>query len=372
MRSIPPIVAGTAIAASTIMLSVPAHASTIYYVGPGQSIQAAVDAASPGSTIRLAPGVYSQSVTISTNDITLTGAGSGPNGTVLVPPAVEPDNQCGQGDDSPSGYQGGGICVFGNFDPDTGVVYSRVTGVRVSGIRLENEPGESVAAFATDGLSVDNVTAVNSGAYGIIALASTNGRIVGNTITGVRAPDGSGMFLGALPESHMLISGNTVSDASLGIFMQDVGDMAVTGNTSTGNCIGALLFDDNQSFESQPIEYGNIVISGNVLSENNDPKCAAAAQSPPVIQGTGLLTVGTSNTVIIGNTVTGNVGPESTSGGIVTLSGAPFGALAESNDVIAGNTVRGNGPDDLVWDRAGSGVVFRGNNCANSSPSGLC
>ena len=54
-------------------------------VQPGQSIQAAIDAAPPGATIEVAPGTYQENLLIAKDGITLRG--SGPGRTVLVPPA---------------------------------------------------------------------------------------------------------------------------------------------------------------------------------------------------------------------------------------------------------------------------------------------
>src|SRR5262249_15315886 len=53
--------------------------TAVVIVQPGQSIQAAVDAAQPGTEILLEPGTYFQSVVVSTPNIILTGL-KGPHG----------------------------------------------------------------------------------------------------------------------------------------------------------------------------------------------------------------------------------------------------------------------------------------------------
>src|SRR6266487_2233855 len=65
--------AGLAIALGTGMASA-AQASSVIVVGPGHSIQAAINAARPGDTVFVKPGVYHQSVQIRTNGITLRGS----------------------------------------------------------------------------------------------------------------------------------------------------------------------------------------------------------------------------------------------------------------------------------------------------------
>lgn len=352
-------------------VSAPAGASAVHIVLPGQSIQAAVDAASPGDTIQLEPGVYRESVTITTNDITLRGAGSGPGGTLLMPPATLPDNFCAQVPPDP-GTHGGGICVFGAFDPVTGTLTSHVTGVRVTGIQLADWPGDGVGAFGTDHLRVDHVTVTGTGVYGVAVLASTYGLVDHNTITGIQAAGGAGILLGVLPDSHVAVTGNDVSNAKTGIHMYDVGDVTLTGNTSHGNCQGMAVIDDNLPQDGLPADYGNILIAGNRLIANNAVCPAVPAARQPVTQGSGLLMVGTSRTVVSGNTITGNAGDSSTSGGILLSSGTPAGGPDESDDAIVGNFVRGNQPGDLMWDQQGSAIEFAGNSCQVSSPGGLC
>jgi pectin methylesterase-like acyl-CoA thioesterase len=64
-------------AALSLWAASPAAAKTIE-VEPSESIQAAVDAAKPGDTIRIDNGIYRQNVTITTDGLTIVGAGGGP------------------------------------------------------------------------------------------------------------------------------------------------------------------------------------------------------------------------------------------------------------------------------------------------------
>ena len=79
------VAAGLAIAALTIASPVFATADT-HVVHPGESIQAAVDAASPGDTILVTPGTYRESVRIVTDGLTLRAHGP----VTLKPPKVQP------------------------------------------------------------------------------------------------------------------------------------------------------------------------------------------------------------------------------------------------------------------------------------------
>src|SRR5947208_3288882 len=59
-------------------------AADVLHVHHGQSIQAAVDRADPGDTVKVDRGRYLQNVTILRPGVTLRGAGGGVHGTVLV------------------------------------------------------------------------------------------------------------------------------------------------------------------------------------------------------------------------------------------------------------------------------------------------
>ena len=149
---------GLAIALGTGMASAAqasaAQASSVIVVGPGQSIQAAINAARPGDTVFVKPGVYHQSVQIRTNGITLRGSGAFHGGTVLVPPKHFPKTLCN------GGFGPTGVCVLAkSINPKTGAVLVPVRNDTVTGLLVTGFPGNGVFGYGTAGLSVTRVVA---------------------------------------------------------------------------------------------------------------------------------------------------------------------------------------------------------------------
>ena len=124
---------------------------------PDNPFRAAIDAASPGTTIEVAPATYQENLLIAKDGITLRGAG--PGRTVLVPPA-EPAPVCLLLFFPPADLENNGvngICIA-NVDQH-GNILSTVHDVRVTGFTVQGFPG-----------------------VGILVQDSSTGRVTGNTL----------------------------------------------------------------------------------------------------------------------------------------------------------------------------------------------
>src|SRR3954470_5878824 len=104
-RSVAVLIVAAALAAA----AAPAHAARPIVVGPGSSIQAAVDAAKPGTTI-VVTGSHAENVAITTPGLKLRGLNA-----TLTRPATPQNNAC-----FPlSAPDLNGFCVLGEVDPST-------------------------------------------------------------------------------------------------------------------------------------------------------------------------------------------------------------------------------------------------------------
>ncbi|MEX2459529.1 MAG: right-handed parallel beta-helix repeat-containing protein [Actinomycetota bacterium] len=341
--------------------SVPAFAATIH-VGPGQSIQAAVDSAQPGDTIVVAPGVYQESVEIREDDLTILGAGSGEGGTVLEPPATV-DNVCTQNAGGLAGF-----CVVGTLDSDPPEPFEPggpvVLDTVIEGFQIRGfESG--VLLYRARFSRLADLGLVDNDEYGLFSVDSQSTRITDSSATGNGE---AGFYIGDTRNSAAGITDSVATGNGIGIFLRDATQGRVSGNIVRDNCVGLMALDTG----STPIGVNRWVIRGNIFSRNN-AVCAANEQSPP-LSGAGVVLIGARKTIVSGNQANNNrpAGPSFVGGGIMLASGEDAGGAVPTGNRVNGNTAHNNSPADLVYDGSGSNNQFADNDCGSSQPSGLC
>ncbi|MFE9707897.1 nitrous oxide reductase family maturation protein NosD [Streptomyces sp. NPDC005930] len=325
-----------------------------HVVHPGESIQKAVDAARSGDTVLITPGVYRESVTVSTPDLTLRGTG---RSTVVQPGTTKAAADTCAG-------RGNGICVLGTKDEN-------VKGVTVADLTVTGFTQTGVFSMATDGLTVRNVNAVKNGVWGIAQERSVHGIFRGNT---ARDNGDAGIFLanavkaeeGAADTEGTLVAHNRLEGNRIGVTVRRLRNLAVEDNHIAGNCAGVFVVGD----ENTP-KAGDLVVRDNHVVRNN--KSCPKTERLEALQGSGIVLTGVEKVLVADNTVEGNAGTSSMSGGIV-LAASMVGTANAKNEV-KGNRLSANSPADLV--DAGTGDTaksntFAGNTCGASKPAGLC
>jgi len=317
-------------------------------VHPGQSIQAAVNAARPGDTVVVLPGTYHEAVCITTDGIDLRG-----HGAIILPPAQPPATPCS--------VIPAGIFLLGQVDFATGVVGDPISDARVSGFRVEGFESSGILMLGGRDVDIVGNTAVDNEEYGIARFFSTGGTLRANRVTG---SDEAGLYLGDSPDADATIAGNTSWNNGLfGIFVRDSSHGLVVGNLATGNCVGIVVFAAHG-----PAEHWTI--TGNRALDNTRA-CGGGDELPA--SGMGIALAGAGHTTVSGNVVTENhaTGPTPFAGGIVVASTAAFGGRDPLDDVVKANVAHDNDPD-LFYDGSGFGIEFLHNSCETSVPNGLC
>jgi parallel beta-helix repeat protein len=344
----------------SLLVSLPAGSawaggSKTHVVRPGESIQAAIDAAQPGDTILVKPGEYAEALLITKDDLTLKGS----RGTVLTPPATA-DNLC------VTAFEGAvsGICAHGEIDLATFEVIDPLAGPRISGFTIRGFTGNGVLVLGADDLRLSRNRTADNGAYGIFVLLSNRPVLAYNKANGNLD---AGLYVGSNQHVDAKIFGNTSWDNSIGIFLRDVSFGTAEGNHVFGNCSGILML------AGAPGPLTNWKIRHNLVKANNKTDCG---EEDPVPSGMGILLLGAADNDISRNLVLGNRGEgvEGLGGGIVLVTGGEPGGpqLAPSGNTVRKNVAFRNQPFDIAWDGTGTDVRFKGNRCATSQPDGLC
>jgi nitrous oxidase accessory protein NosD len=330
-----------------------AHDSRLV-VRPGESIQAAVDAANPGDTIVVRPGTYRQNVVVAKDGIKLVGFGAR-----LVSPAAPEPNFCSD----PGQPAAIGICVAGEFDMNTGEVIKPVEDVTVTGFTLHDYPDAGVLAFGAKDATFRLNTALNDDEYGITAFVSSGTRMLSNRAAGANE---AGFYIGDSPEADATLVGNVAEDSRFGILWRNAEGGTAVGNLVRGNCAGIMVLS---GIPGLPGLAGGLTMRGNLVRGNT--RACEESDEGPAMSGVGIALVGAHDSRVDHNLVTGNVptGPTAFSGGVAVVT--DFLGTAPKDNRVVGNVLHGNDPD-LFWDGSGSGNVFQRNDCKTSDPAGLC
>jgi len=337
------------------------------FVHPGESIQAAVDRARPGDTVKVLAGTYNQQVNITTDDITLKGEGA--DDTVIMPPSsggAKSGTAVAGNCDAAEGQTG--ICVAIPPISEGGTVNGVVEGVTVKSLSVTGFAGAGLFLFGTDGAKVEDVQAQSDGFYGIFFDSSTNGVVRHNTTSGNNE---AGIYYGDSPDADAWITDNTSrNNLGSGIFFRDSKEGHIGGNKVQGNCEGIFVL--NTGYGQGLANTSDVTVSDNDADKNNAG--CVGREGRPSLSGMGILVAGASNTTVVDNSVEGNnAGTNATLGtaGVILFSTTFLGGTDESNNSVSDNHLDDNSTD-LFWDGKGSGNHFSDNECDTSTPSGLC
>jgi len=242
--------------------------STVIYVHPDESLQAAINRASPGTTIIVEAGEFRESLVIHQPGLRLIGMGASQRGTILSNEGLDADT---------------GITVTAEAD-DFQLTGFLIRGFHQNGVQLTEVRHYTVTHNRFE----------HNGEYGIFPLACTDGLIADNIAIG---HTDSGLYVGQ--SSHTRVVHNFVQENFKGIEVENSIDCTVAGNEAARNRVGILVI----ALDLTPIvNTERVVVTGNLVHEN--PPMSDSPEG--AIPWGGILVIGADHVTVSDNLVLAN------------------------------------------------------------------
>ena len=172
-----------------------------------EKIQDAVDNANTGDLVLIGPGVYNESITVTTSYITLRGTDRNK------------------------------VIIDGEFMSENGIQIYETDGVTVENLSVRNFTLNGVYWNTSKGFKGSYLTVYNNGDYGVYAFNSTDG--IFDNVYASGHPD-SGIYIGQCYPCNSLIFDNVVEGNALGYSGTNAGGHLYLYNNTI---LGHLLMD---------------------------------------------------------------------------------------------------------------------------------
>ena len=239
-------------------------------VREGERIQDAVNAAQPGDEILVYPGLYSETVYVDKDDITLRGVVEGNN----WPP------------------------LDGKKQLNDAILYSG-NGFSVEWFKITHYKGNAIMGQAGNNFSIRNNWVTDSGVYGIFPEFGENGLIENNILSGI---EDAAIYVGM--SDYIDVRNNQVFDNVAGIEIENSRHVLVEGNLAKNNTGGILVFIT----PGLPIKSSyDAIIRRNFVLDNNTPNFGIPGSLVSQIPaGSGIIVMSGDEVIIEDNVITGN------------------------------------------------------------------
>lgn len=335
-------------------------------VNPGQSIQAAVDAAQPGQTVIVKPGEYIETHTNSaavriTKPLKLIAESTATNPVRLLP---------GGG-----GAQRQGILVEPSNagDPD-------INGLEIKGFTVEGFQNNGIWLRHVTNFNIEGNTSINNLENGIWPTLSTNGEVKKNVSYGSLD---SALWVEAV--ENVRVIDNELHTSPTGLEVTVSNDVHMEGNVVYNNVVGIGLYPPESAglppsnWPSQPFRNWKAV--DNHVFENNLPNPVTGGSVGNLPPGGGILVLGVDTVTLENNRIEDNdfFGIAMTDY-CVAVAGTSISCednppivpdTAPENNSFIGNKLSGNGsnPPPGPFQDLGADILALGgaDNCASDN-----
>ena len=306
------------------------------------TIQAAVERATSGQIISIAPGIYHETVKVEGSAKShLTIRGRNRNGVIL-------DGRRGNGTFLPNAFYVG---------PDTG-------GNPANDVILENMTaryyqGNGFYWYGVTGYRGSYLTAYNNGDYGIYAFASVRGQLDHDYASG--SPD-SGIYIGQCYPCDALVTHVISEYNALGYSGTNAGgNLVLRDSVWRHNATG--IVPNTLDSEKNPPEHGTTITHNLIYENNNEEVPFKKLEYPPF--GIGIVMPGGNDNLVYDNTVEGQQNY-----GILVSGNIDANLWIPHGNTVIDNTVSGSGIADIgMMLPAGPDNCFSGNRVTLTAPA---
>jgi plastocyanin len=285
------------------------------------TIQKGVDHAKPGSTVLIRPGVYHESVSVTTNRLVIKGVDR--FRTIL----------------------------HGRDKMDSGFIVDGANHVTIANLTARNYVGNGVFYNNAHDYVVKRVDAIKDRTYGIYVYNSYRGVFKDSFAWG---SGDSGFYVGSCLGCSALIENVHAEKNFLGYSGTNATGVVIRNSTWVHN--GAGIVPNTLPTEDFPPNRGTYIIN-NVVKANNYETIPEAGFSSTVgiPFGTGVFLAGVQNNSVRNNLITDN----KRYGVLVSESIDP--RSVPINNTVVFNTIRNSGRYDLAYSGGGANDCFSGN-----------
>ena len=305
--------------------------SNVLEVGAGknfETIQDAVDDAFTGDLILISPGVYNESVTVTTPYLTIRGTDRN------------------------------SVIIDGEFMRENGIQIYDTDGVSVENLSVRNFSLNGVYWNGSKGFKGSYLTVYNNGDYGVYAFDSTDG--IFNNIYASGHPD-SGIYIGQCYPCNTLIYDNVIEGNALGYSGTNAGGHLYLYDNIWQNNMSGIVPNTLDSELNPPGRETTII--GNLVIDNNNYE-APTNRFGLVAKGMGIVVPGR-----VGDIIEKNIVINHDKYGIVASPMLDAKLYFSQHVQVKHNVVLDSGYTDLAlagpW---GPGNCYEGNVYQTSTP----